>query len=92
MRHIVNGFNDWYKAQVPAGDPLLDYFNKVRNEILKESKLPKLSTAVELSAPHSCHDERKTAVANSHSRAPQTASELGASRSALTIAPAADRA
>ena len=49
LRHIVNGFDDWYKTQVPVRDPLLDYFNKVRNEILKESKLPTLSTAVELS-------------------------------------------
>jgi hypothetical protein len=40
LRHIVDGFDDWYGAQVPQNDPLLSYFNKVRNEILKEAVSP----------------------------------------------------
>jgi hypothetical protein len=35
--------------------------------------------------PHSCHDEKRTAVIGSHSRALQMASELGKSRSTLTV-------
>jgi hypothetical protein len=37
------------------------------------------------SVPHTCHDEGRTAVMSSHSKALQTASELGTSRSALTV-------
>jgi hypothetical protein len=37
------------------------------------------------SVPHSCHTKGTTAVMSSHSKALQTASELGSSRSALTV-------
>ena len=44
-------------------------------------------TSVETSTgvPHSCHDTGRTTVMSSHSRALQTVSELGISRSALTM-------
>jgi hypothetical protein len=35
--------------------------------------------------PQTCHDLGATAVIDSHSKTPQTASELGTSRSALTV-------
>jgi hypothetical protein len=49
LRNIVDGFDDWYKARVPENDPLLKFFNRVRNEILKESKVPQPSTIAEIS-------------------------------------------
>ena len=44
LRHIANGFDEWYGAQVPEKDPLLAYFNKVRNDILKEATSPQVTT------------------------------------------------
>jgi hypothetical protein len=44
LRNIVDGFDYWYKAQVPENDPLLNFFNKARNEILKEAKSPQPAT------------------------------------------------
>lgn len=46
LRSIVDGFDDWYKAQIPEKDPLLTYFNNLRNMILKEAKSPQPATAL----------------------------------------------
>jgi hypothetical protein len=46
LRHIVDGFDDWYSTQVPTKDPLLAYFNKLRNGILKEALSPQPATAM----------------------------------------------
>lgn len=48
LRHIVDGFDDWYRAQVPDEDPLLAYFNNVRNGLLKEATSPQVTTITEL--------------------------------------------
>jgi hypothetical protein len=52
LRHIVEGFDDWYKAQVPEKDPMLTYFNNVRNGILKEAMSPRVATAVKIDSFH----------------------------------------
>lgn len=46
LRHITPGFDAWYQDRVPSGekDPLLDYFNALRNAILKEALNPQMST------------------------------------------------
>jgi hypothetical protein len=46
LRSVVDGFDDWYKTQIPDKDPLLIYFNNVRNEILKEAKSPRQATVM----------------------------------------------
>lgn len=40
LRNIVDGFDDWYAARMPADDPLLNYFKDMRNAVLKEVVLP----------------------------------------------------
>jgi hypothetical protein len=48
LRHIVDGFDDWYKVQIPEKDPLLAYFNNARNAILKEAASPPVATVMKV--------------------------------------------
>lgn len=46
LRNIVRGFDEWYASRIPDDDPLLAYFNDLRNKILKEAANPTFSTSV----------------------------------------------
>ena len=45
LRNIVDGFDAWYQSEVSAHDPLLNYFNSLRNGLLKEASPPQPSTS-----------------------------------------------
>ena len=56
-------------------------------EVVPSSHMPvvRIEVVQPSNVPRTCHDEGRTAVMSSHSKALQTASELGTSRSALTV-------
>lgn len=46
LRNEVEGYDDWWASHMPGDDPLLLFFNKIRNSILKEVDVERKTTVV----------------------------------------------